>query len=236
MGVFAYINYIYQSYFIGAYHNYPEPVAAKLRRAIYYTNYNLDARLAVKYYQQAMQLAQEHNMDPFSDEVLGIKISVGHLMELLGNHVKAVEILEIIRGDCLKWVDMQGDEALRAPEKPLDAIMNEEEREEVERANAMVQWNRGKRTRLLKKVVQFSVKLGEMYADPRVWDRDTAEERLVWAVETGLKEKERRDKEGVKEGEGEWLSDNELGASLECKSLSCPLSKISVETLWASRL
>ncbi|KAI9694727.1 MAG: hypothetical protein M1822_000343 [Bathelium mastoideum] len=215
MSFFGYINYIYRTYFVGAYHNYPEPVAAKLRRAIYYTNYKLDAKLAIKYYKQALELAEEHGMDVFSDEVLGVKISIEHLMERLGNQAKAIEILEIIRADCLKWVDMQGEEALRAEEKPFNPAMGGEEREEVERANELVRFNRGKRTRLLKKVVQFSAKLGEMYADPKIWDRDAAEERLMWGVETGLKEKERREKEGLRDGEEGWLSDSELGASLE---------------------
>ena len=218
MSSFVYINYIYQNYFIGAYHNYPEPVAAKLRRAIYYTNYQLDVKLAIKYYTQALQLAEEHRMDPFSDEILGVKISIAHLMEKVGNYSKAVEILEIIRTDCLKWVETYGNEALRTEEKTLEPGMGEEEREELTKVNDNVRWKRGKRTRVLKKVVQFSAKLGEMYADPHVWDRDAAEERLVWAVESGLKEKERREKEGVKEGEGDWLNDSELGASMECKS------------------
>ena len=157
-------------------------------------------------------------MDPFSDEILGVKISIAHLMEKTGKHSKAVEILEIIRADCLKWVQTYGDEALRTEERPVDTGMEEDERERVTKANEDVRWKRGKRTRILKKVVQFSAKLGEMYADPHVWDRDAAEERLVWAVEAGLKEKERRKKDGVKEGEGDWLSDSELGASLECES------------------
>ncbi|KAL9085710.1 MAG: hypothetical protein Q9165_007459 [Trypethelium subeluteriae] len=215
MSSFFYINYIYQTYFLGAYHNYPEPVAVKLRRAIYYTNYSLDAKAALKYYKQALQLAEEHRMDPFSDEVLGIKISVAHLLEKVGRHAQAIEILEVVRRDCLKWVEGDGEEGLRAEEKPVDNEMGEEEKDEVLKQNELVRSSRGKRTRLLKKIVQFSAKLGEMYADPHIWNRDAAEERLVWAVEAGLREKGRREKEGVKEGEEDWLSDDELGASLE---------------------
>ena len=42
-------------------------------------------------------------MDPFSDEILGVKIQVAALMERIQNYAKAIEVLEIVRGDCIKW-------------------------------------------------------------------------------------------------------------------------------------
>ncbi|KAI9685332.1 MAG: hypothetical protein M1820_010825 [Bogoriella megaspora] len=212
---FIYINYVYQNYFIGAYAGYPEPVAAKLRRAIYYTNYSVDVKLALKYYRQALQLAEEHRMDPFSDEILGVKIAVGHLLEKTGRLRQAIEVLEVLRKDCLRWIEMHGDEALRMEEEKVEEGLGEGEKRERVVRNEELRARREKRTRVLKHVVQYSVRLGDLYADAQIWDRDTAEERLVWAVETSLKEKERREKEGVKDGEGNWLSDSEIGASLE---------------------
>lgn len=75
--------------------------------------------------------------------------------------------------------------------------------------------NEGNRTRILAKTIAVSVKLGELYANPYVYDQQTAEARLVWAVETAIREKQRREKEGVKENEGQWMNDDEIGASLE---------------------
>ena len=76
--------------------------------------------------------------------------------------------------------------------------------------------NVGKRTRVLGKTIGISVKLGEYYANPYVDDPEAAEERLVWAVTALLKEQKRREEEGVKEGEGEWMSNEEIGGALEC--------------------
>jgi hypothetical protein len=46
-------------------------------------------------------------------------------------------------------------------------------------------------------------------------EKEAAEEKLVWAVETVLREQQRREVEGVKPDEGEWMSSEELGGSLE---------------------
>jgi hypothetical protein len=188
-GTLLYSNYIYHNYTIGAFHKFPEPVAKQLRKAIYYTNYDLQPRDAVKYYKEALRVADEVGMDPFSDEIMGVKIQLASLMEKIQQYQKAIDILEIVKRDNLKWVEELGGQL----------------------------GNEGKRTRVLGKTVGISVKLGELYANEYVSEKELAEERLVWAVETVLKEQQRREKEGVKPGEGEWLSPEEIGGSLEGK-------------------
>ena len=192
----VYTNYMYQTYILKAFHNYPEEVAKKLRRALYYTNTDLQPQEAIKYYRQALQVAEDIGMDPFSDEIMGVKIQVAKLMEDLQQMGKAIQVLEILRRDSLEWLKQFG---------ALDH-------------------NKQKRTRVLAKCVGISVKLGELYGSAEVYDRDMAEERLVWAVETVLKERQRRDnirassslsEEQVEEQEGRWMTDNEVGASLE---------------------
>ncbi len=162
-------------------------MAKKLRRALYYTTIDVKPDIALKYYKQALELADEMGMDPFSDEILGVKLRVAAFMEHIHQYPKAIEILEIVHGDCLKWLDQLGDK----------------------------HWNDGKRTAVLKKTVQISIKLGELYGNEYVLDKETAEERLVWGVETALKEQQRRQREGVKEGEGDWLGPEELGGAFE---------------------
>ncbi|KAL1303967.1 hypothetical protein AAFC00_000414 [Neodothiora populina] len=187
-GCIVYANYLYQSYIIASFHKYPEPVAQKLRRALYYTNTDLQPKEALKYYKQALEIANELGMDPFSDEIIGVKIQVAALMERINNFPKAIEVLEILKRDMLNWEELLGG---------------------LER-------NKQKRTRVLKQAIAVSVKLGELYSNPYVQDPKTAEERLVWAVETTLREKARREKANVNsEEEGEWMDDNEIGASLE---------------------
>lgn len=134
-------------------------------------------------------------MDAFSDEVLGIKIKLSALMQNIGDVQRAIEVLEIIQRDCGEWMDDLGRGAKGE--------------------------NRGRRTSVLKKMVGISVRIGELYADERVGNQEAAEEKLVWAVTTVLRERERREREGVKEGEGEWLTGEEIGAALECKVPLC---------------
>ncbi|GAB7358851.1 hypothetical protein MBLNU230_g4074t1 [Neophaeotheca triangularis] len=189
-GIFSwgYVHYINQTYIIGAFHKFPDPVAKKLRKALYFTNIDLRPKEALKFYKQALQVAEELGMDPFSDEIMGVKIQVAALMEKLQQWSKAIQVLEILRADSLEWLRQFG------------------EREH----------NKEKRTRVLAKCVAMSVKLGELYAQPAIYDRDAAEERMVWAVETALKESQRRESLGVKaEEEGEWLSPEEQGAAFE---------------------
>lgn len=191
-----YVNHIYRTYIIGDFAAYPEPVAAKLRRALYYTNISLHPSNALKYYRQALSLADELGMDPFSDEIMGVKIQLASLFEKCNMYGKAIEVLEIVRSDNLRWM-----EELGGLERNVGS---------------------GKRTRVLGKTIGISVRLGEWYAREEVGDREAAEERLVWAVTTLLKEQRRREEEGVREGEGEWMSDEEIGGALECMVFSFP--------------
>ncbi|KAF2812446.1 uncharacterized protein BDZ99DRAFT_558425 [Mytilinidion resinicola] len=188
MAGFLYLPYYYQNYIIAPYHNFPEPVAKKLRRAIFYSSgRNVDVREANKYFRQGILLANELGMDPFSDEILGVKIAIAAMFEREQHFNLAIEVLEILRRDCYRWVEEVGPK----------------------------HWTDGKRTKILSKTVELNVKLGELYSNKYVQDTDAAEERLVEAVETILKEKSRREKDGVQTGEGEWMSDEEVGASLE---------------------
>lgn len=164
-------------------------MAKPLRRAVYYTNYALDPKNALKYYKETLRVADEIGFDPFSDEMIGVKIQVAALFEKAQHYDKAIGVLEIIKSDNLKWMEQLGDK----------------------------KGNEEKRVRVLKKTVQVSVKLGDLYACPYILDTEKAEESLVWAVETVMREKKRVEKEGITIEEGSWLSDEEQGAALESK-------------------
>ena len=191
MGSLVYTNIVYQRYIIGDFKAFPEPVAAKLRRALYYTNIDIQPKNAVKYYRQALAVASELEMDPFSDEILGVKIQLSALFEKTHMYQKAIDVLEIVRSDCLRW---------------LEEIGSQDGKE-------------GQRTKVLGKTIGISVRLGEYYANEQIRDQETAEERLVWAVTAVLREQKRREDEGVKEGEGEWMSNEEIGGALEGQTM-----------------
>lgn len=182
-----FVNYYYHAYIIGAFKQFPEPVAKELRKALYFTNQDLKPHQAIKFYKKTLRVAEEIGMDPFSDEVLGIKIQLAAFMEKIQKYHKAIQVLEIVRNDCLDWIEEFGDK----PE------------------------NVGKRTRILEKTVAISLKIGELYSGEYVKEPELAEEKLVWAVETTLRELQRRETEGVKPGEGKWLNREQIGASLE---------------------
>lgn len=209
MAAFAvtYIPWYYQNVIIKPYHSFPEPVAKKLRRAIFYSRgANIDLREANKYFRQALAIANELGMDPFSPEILGVKYAISNLFEQAHHYPLACDVLEIMRVDCQRWMDDFSDK----------------------------HWTDGDRSRVLKVMVQLNVKLGELYDSKYMNQPEDAEKRLVEAVETALKEKSRREKDGVKEGEGDWMTNEELGATMECMlsrlhrlSLCYPMRKLT---------
>lgn len=74
---------------------------------------------------------------------------------------------------------------------------------------------RGERTRLLSRACVYAVKLAELCTSEYAPDPERCHEELVWAVTTTMKERRRREVEGVKEGEGPWQSDDEVGSQME---------------------
>lgn len=222
-----YTVYLYFAYFQDIqFTRFPTDVAKSLRRALYYTNIKPDPKLAHKYYKRAIEQCNDHGLDPFSDDVLGIRIQVAAWLEKIGNFDGAVTVLDGIAKDCLRWVEtmekamaegtLPKDGKVKVPkpevseEKPAAEAEKAEEEEQYLPENL---W--GKRTRLLAKTVATNVKLGELCADEHVLRPEESQFRLTWAVETALKELKRRHDEGVKEDEGPWMSATEIGGTLE---------------------
>jgi hypothetical protein len=188
-----YAAYFYNAYIVPVYHDYPEPVAKKLLRAIFYSKTEVNPKKALEYYKQALNLADELQMDPFSDKILGIKFAIADMLETANLHQLAIDVLELVRADCLKWVEALGEWSDR----------------------------RKDRSRVLGWTVSISVKLGELYANEYIMELSLAEERIVEAVEITLKEQKRRaEKQVEEEEEGGWLSNEEIGATFECPSAS----------------
>ena len=237
------IRLFYNTFYNPTISRYPEPLATTLRRAIYYTTVSPNPEKALKFYQKAMVETRELEMDPSSDEVLGIRIMVAFWMEKNNHFRQSAEVLESVRRDCLEWVDTieqqikdgkVGEDGRLKPEagpviqlapstdntgpSPKAEVEKQEAQkgehnEEEEEEEEETVYHR--RERLLKKAVSTSVKLGELYADPHVLDPDSSHRHLVWSVETALKEFRRRREEGTKPGEEQWLTPTEVGATME---------------------
>ena len=183
-----YLPWYYKNVIIKPYHNFPEPVAKKLRKALFYSRGKyLDIREANKFFRQALQTADELGMDPFSDEIMGVKYTIAALFEDAGYYSLATDVLEIMRADTQKWMDDFSHK----------------------------HWNDGNRSRVLKNLVQINVKLGQLYDIKYVNEPENGGKRLVEAVETALAESQRREKNGLYQGEGDFLTSEELGGALE---------------------
>ena len=198
-----------------------------MRRALYYSNYNPDPQRALKYYKQALDLCKDLALDPFSDDVMGIRIQLAAWLEQIENYAVSAKVLESVLDDCKRWIEVMEKSVkdgtapkLVSPrvEAPVDS--NGAEQAAADAPPPETLW--GKRTRVLGKAVGISVKLGELYANEHVMEQDLAHERLIWAVETALNESRRRSVEGLKEGEGEWMSPDSIGGALECESCHGP--------------
>lgn len=186
IGGFIYFCYFYQSYAVGDFEGFPEEVAAKLRRALYYHNDDLQPQNALKYYRQALELSEQIGMDPFSDEILALKMQVAALMESTHNPLKAIEVLSQIHADCLRWLEKLGD-------KP---------------------GNERKRNSVLARCVRINIRIADLCTSDFVSDVKAAEEHLAWATTVLVREAQRREIEGVKEGEGPWMNEEEISQAL----------------------
>lgn len=125
-------------------------------------------------------------VDHFTPEIIYLKVKFASWAENEKAIPMSIQILEHVMSDNNRWI------------KERFKPGKEGQRKDVLLAN-----------------VRIANKLAELYTDDRVLQIDKAEERLVYAVETIMKEHKRREEEGVKEGEGDWINDEEFVAMLE---------------------
>lgn len=209
-----YFNYFYAEQFT----KYPPDVAKSLRRALYYSNYQVDPPLALKYYKLALEQCHANGLDPFSDDVVGIKIQIAAWLEKRGNINEAIHVLDLLLVENKKWLNFFETAPEKLPRAPVPGtVVKKGESEQVVTKDELEQWLWSSRNRVLGKSCQISIKLGELFADDHVLDSDKSHEHLMWGVETALREFRRRASDGVKESEGPWMTPEEIGGALECE-------------------
>lgn len=212
--MYLYFTYFYSEFFT----RYPPEIARSLRRALYYSNESRDDKLALKYYKLALEQCTQHRLDPFSDEVIGIKAQMAAWLEKIGNIKAAANVLSMVLADNKKWLNICETAPQTLPRAPVPGlVVGEGDSKRKITQDEFDQWVRSSRTRILGKSCGISIKLGELYADDHVMDMEKSHDFLTWAVETCLKEFRRRNTEGVKEGEGKWMTTEEIGGALECQ-------------------
>jgi tetratricopeptide (TPR) repeat protein len=241
---FAYISYVELTRVAPQYHKFPAPVADALRTAVYFTEIDLNPPKALQAYKEALRIAAELGVHPFSDEVLGIKIQVAMMLEKAGLVKPAIDVLERTKSETLVWIEkgraMEGaqvagtvDEVSKpapapasAPAKiaPENVQINADVMQETEEdLKARAEYEIRQRDKALKKVIGIQMKLGELYASDHIQEDKKAEEAQVAAVELCLKEMHRRQRLGLpvgssgsgSEADGEaWLNLTEIATAL----------------------
>lgn len=212
--VYLYFTYFYAEQFT----KYPDDVAKSLRRALYYSEHQVEPKLALKYYKLAIEQCHANGLDPFSNEVVGIKTQLAAWLEERGNVPGAIKVLDLVLIEYKKWLDLATTNPEKLPKAPIPGtIVGEGESQRTITKGDLERWLWQSRNRVLGKAVQMSIKLGELYADDHILEKDKSHEHLTWGVEHALRESRRRVSEGIKEDEGPWLSATEIGAALECE-------------------
>ena len=222
------------------YHKFPAPVADALRTAVYFTEIDLNPPKALQAYKEALRIADELGVHPFSDEVLGIKIQVAMMLEKAGLVKPAIDVLERTKSETLVWIEkgraMEGAQVAGtvnevskpapAPAKiaPENVQINTDVMQETEEdLKARAEYEIRQRDKALKKVIGIQMKLGELYASDHIQEDKKAEEAQVAAVELCLKEMHRRQRLGLpvgssgsgSEADGEaWLNLTEIATAL----------------------
>ncbi|KAF3491786.1 uncharacterized protein GIQ15_01303 [Arthroderma uncinatum] len=180
------------------YTRFPNEVAIPLRKAVYYTELDLNPPSALAYYKQALQAAHQVGLHPYSDEVLGIRLQVALMLERASLTKGSIEVLEKTRNDCEGWVEkgrrrqlildrerQNEKQILPDPSNP-DAIAEHEAAMQKEQEEEIL------RNQVMKKVAGINVKLAELYSSEHPQDGEKVEKLLVSAVNISRAELQRR--------------------------------------------
>lgn len=187
IGLYEYLNSDIQKF--------PKPVRQALRKALYY-ELNKDTTLALKYFNEALELGlQSPELEPNGAPLTGIMIQLGTLQETVG---KLPEARQTLRLALRHLVGLQNS-AVDVTSFDLNQLSNIEQR----------------------KAVGIAQKLGDIAAAMK--NDEEAEKWYVWSVEHLLKcsskaKSQYGDSDDVvfdKEHMPAWLTNTDIGASLE---------------------
>ncbi|PLN79916.1 hypothetical protein BDW42DRAFT_118373 [Aspergillus taichungensis] len=103
--LFTYVAYVEYTTVGPQYVPFPPPVADALRTGVYYTDVDMNPPRALQAYKDALRMALEMGMHPYSDEVLGIKLQTAAMLEKAGLIKPAIEVLDRVKREILEWVE-----------------------------------------------------------------------------------------------------------------------------------
>ncbi|EEQ28182.1 hypothetical protein McanMca71_005879 [Microsporum canis] len=194
----AYIIYDFMTRVNPEYSRFPKEMAIHLRKAVYYTEMDLNPTSALAYYKQALEAGLQLGLHPFSDEMLGIRLAVASMLEKANLFDASIEVLEKIKNDCETWIENGRRRKLildRERESGKDILpdpSNSDAVAEHEAALEKEQEEERMRDTVVKKVPGISLKIAELYSEQHPEDTEKAEKYLISAVEVSRRELQRR--------------------------------------------
>lgn len=194
---------------------FPPAVAKELRKALYFTEINLEPEKALDHYKAALQIAMEMDMHPWSDEVIGIKLQVADMLIKAGYHQKAAELLGRIANQAYDWVIKTRDRYIFTLPKDK-TIIDPNLKEIVQPDEETKNYELALTDRTLKKIIGTFLLLGELYEDEHIKNPAKAFSTRRAALSMLTDEIENRRRRGLpplatrEEGDN-WMNAEEVG-------------------------
>ncbi|EFQ97883.1 hypothetical protein MGYG_00921 [Nannizzia gypsea CBS 118893] len=194
----VYIVYDFMTRVNPEFTKFPKEMATPLRKAVYYTEMDLNPTSALAYYKQALAAGYELGLHPFSDEMLGIRLAVASMLEKAKLFDASIEVLETIKRDCETWLENgRRRKLILDREKQSGKITLPDPSDsgavaEHEASLKKEQEEESLRDKVVKKIPGISLKLADLYSEQYPDDTAKAEKLLTSAFETSRAELQRR--------------------------------------------
>ena len=181
--------------------DWPAPVENQLRVALHFTHVKPNPDLAAECFAGALEAAEKCGMDPFSKEVMGIRIRLAEMLEQFGRVKSSIEVLNSVVEDCQeKLTELSRSTVLKA-------LKNEkaspQEEKEISRHTAM-----------LRGIIQAKVKIAGLYDSEFIQDPASAKKTLSEAVGLLVQHTQDPQTKGFSEDNAAGLSLEEIAAML----------------------
>lgn len=153
---------------------YPTPVEQRLRLALHYTYIQPDPDQATTYFREALSAAAGVGMNPFSKEVMGIRIRFAQMLENFGRVKSAVDIMNSIVDDC-------EEKLAEINRKSILVEVEKTEQTDLDQPPSL-------RPALIRGIIQARVKLASLYSSDYIQDTRMAKQTLSDAITLLVKE------------------------------------------------
>lgn len=171
---------------------YPPNVEQQLRLALAAIHVKPDPEKSEYHFNIALLKAQEADMDPYSAEVIGIRLRKAEMLEKFGRAARAVEVLENVVEECQKKLATIDAETQNTAAKSTDKL----------------------RASMLKNVIRCQVKIATLYESDYLRDQERAKATLSDAVGLLVKETQDPQTQGFSENNAAGLPLEEIASML----------------------